>query len=1045
MGRKFSGALRLTNELLQKLQKSGHLQSGISKEEFKKVLAAEVKKPGEGKINFYLILLYLLSKNLVKRLNLDEPHMLRFNVARIEIHLAKQSAGGSEGNASARSGASPEKSHPQEKQPRKSKGELPLPFYITQRKGFRLGERVSAAKSRDAPAQDATCCYTCNKKYSSQLVREEHEKTDEHTFLAMLRSNPQSSGVSISEKQFHCVHGVFVKSIEGEENKEALAVNVSDSDISPTNPTKVVVKLEVCYDAVKEGEERRFQLEKVFLVFGNPDTCIITNNARPMVLKDKPAQYQLTFLGKEVGRSEYMVVFKLIEHINEAGDTGPQFFVMKKISLRVDNEATKEDGAPVFSVPVVHQRVADTMSDLQCLGDPTGIVEEGERPENPSGLLKYVVLLKEYPFPAQYRQFFNSGFKKGAKEILDKEKMFEKYTMLSTLVEGMKENTHEKFLSLLLFLEEHQTVCDLRSYSLKNTPITKSKQNGKLLSINVPGLAENRPSVLKGDAIFITVPNSGIYKGWVHQIRNTQIHTKFGQKFMSQFIDNQKFTVDFSFNRFCFRLEHRAVEFMNEGGKMNPILFPKAFGKFPKNSSKPKWINGLVAKNPEQAQAVQNIVNGTSLPAPYLLFGPPGTGKTVTLVEAIKQLKKCTNFYLLGGEAQFPPKGDLERYRVIVCTLICAGRLVSGGLRKGHFSHIFIDECGHGMEPTCLVPVAGLLDSEPNPGQLVLSGDPRQLGPVIRSPVAKSLGLDQSLLERLMLNCELYQKQEDGKYNALVLTKLVRNFRSHPTILKVPNQLFYDGELQYLKTKGVPLIVHGVEGKDEQDEGSPSFFNIAEVNQVVQYVEKIFDSKFCGQKLRPTDIGIISPYRRQITKIHRALERKKIEGLSVGSVEEFQGQERRVIIVSTVRSDPAQLSLDQKFRLGFVREPKRFNVAVTRAKSLLIVVGNPNILQQDPNWRCLLELAINIGGYTGVRFELSTPDDPLRPLNLDELRVPVKEKLVAELALTKAALRATEPADIENIIQQMQDVTLVQDVSETEQMVSPAFTSNREQ
>jgi helicase MOV-10 len=101
-----------------------------------------------------------------------------------------------------------------------------------------------------------------------------------------------------------------------------------------------------------------------------------------------------------------------------------------------------------------------------------------------------------------------------------------------------------------------------------------------------------------------------------------------------------------------------------------------------------------------------------------------------------------------------------------------------------------------------------------------------------------------------------------------------------------------------------------------------SYFNISEVAEVVKYAEKILDSKFCGQKLRPADIGIVSPYRGQLSKIHRALERKKLGGISVGSVEEFQGQERRVIIISTVRSDPLKLQIDRKFRIGFVKEPK---------------------------------------------------------------------------------------------------------------------------
>ena len=74
----------------------------------------------------------------------------------------------------------------------------------------------------------------------------------------------------------------------------------------------------------------------------------------------------------------------------------------------------------------------------------------------------------------------------------------------------------------------------------------------------------------------------------------------------------------------------------------------------------------------------------------------------------------------------------------------------------------------------------------------------------------------------------------------------------------------------------------------------------------------------------------------------------------VGSVEEFQGLERRVIIISTVRSSENYLPFDDKHKLGFLSNPKRFNVAVTRAKSLLVVVGNPNVLVHDHSWRQFL-------------------------------------------------------------------------------------------
>ena len=80
----------------------------------------------------------------------------------------------------------------------------------------------------------------------------------------------------------------------------------------------------------------------------------------------------------------------------------------------------------------------------------------------------------------------------------------------------------------------------------------------------------------------------------------------------------------------------------------------------------------------------------------------------------------------------------------------------------------------------------------------------------------------------------------------------------------------------------------------------------------------------------------------------------------MGSVEEFQGQDRTIIIVSTVRSKPEYLSIDVQFKLGFLRNPKRFNVTVTRAKALLIVIGNPNTLSKDDHWnRWVVSLFMN--------------------------------------------------------------------------------------
>lgn len=90
------------------------------------------------------------------------------------------------------------------------------------------------------------------------------------------------------------------------------------------------------------------------------------------------------------------------------------------------------------------------------------------------------------------------------------------------------------------------------------------------------------------------------------------------------------------------------------------------------------------------------------------------------------------------------------------------------------------------------------------------------------------------------------------------------------------------------------------------------------------------------------------------------------KGVKVGSTELFQGQERRVIVVSTVRSSDAFVASDRAHNLGFLDNPKRFNVAVTRAQALLVVVMNPLIVATDPHWGALLKLCVEKGAYAGL-------------------------------------------------------------------------------
>uniref|UniRef100_A0AAX7UQJ1 RNA helicase n=1 Tax=Astatotilapia calliptera TaxID=8154 RepID=A0AAX7UQJ1_ASTCA len=597
------------------------------------------------------------------------------------------------------------------------------------------------------------------------------------------------------------------------------------------------------------------------------------------------------------------------------------------------------------------------------------------------------------------------------------------------------ENYTERF-QVLLYLEELQMEVDIKRYNIPNTDrghatMTKDKTNKKLLVLEVPGVAENRPSVLRGDKLLVyPVGEPGVkYCGYVHSVHLDSVKLGFSSQLVSRFVEGMKFSVEFTITRLTLRLQHRAAE-LASSYRLESVLFPAE----PNMSF--QLFDRQLEKNPEQYQAVQHIVAGSSKPAPYLIFGPPGTGKTVTVVEAIKQIEKTqANCYILActptnsaadllckrilehvdkrkvyrmyasswdpklvpdelmecsnlvGECYiFPAKEELMTYKIMVTTLFTAGRFVSGDIPAEHFTHVFIDEAGHAVETECIIPLAGLLDA--TAGQVVLAGDPKQLGPILRSPYALKYGMGVSLLERLMNNFSVYQKNADGVFSKRFVTKLLRNYRSHPAILKIPNELFYDGELQAcadeyarnfycnweeLPKKNFPVIFHGVTGIDKREASSPSFFNVAEVEVLMDYVRKLLQAqgKKGVAKIAPRDIGIIAPYRKQVQKIRKALEKIVCQKCifvcvcQVGSVEEFQGQERRVILVSTVRSSPNYTEMDKKFNLGFVKNEKRFNVAVTRAKALLIVVGNPRILETDSTWARFIQYCRDEGGYTG--------------------------------------------------------------------------------
>jgi helicase MOV-10 len=337
-------------------------------------------------------------------------------------------------------------------------------------------------------------------------------------------------------------------------------------------------------------------------------------------------------------------------------------------------------------------------------------------------------------------------------------------------------------------------------------------------------------------------------------------------------------------------------------------------------------------------------------------------------------------------ECYYTP-ADLSSYQVVVATLSSSRNVAATNF---HPDYLFMDEAGHATEADALLPLAGFYKPTAPDGkamQVVLAGDHKQLGPVVQSPYCVRHNYNVSIMERLMMQAP-YAREEASEHNSHFVVKLLNNYRSHPKLIDVPNRLYYDSELvaaadpalthlyvgwEELPNPTVPLVLHGVQGKNVREGRSPSYCNLEEIDVVRSWLIKLQDYRQVG--FDGSQVGIVTPYSKQATKLREACHKMGLTKVRVGTVEAMQGDERRVVLVSTVRSHSDAtlnnikqlLTFDKVHDLGFVGQPKRVNVSLTRAKALLIVIGDPNVLKGDPNWRSLLEFSQANQCMTGVR------------------------------------------------------------------------------
>ncbi|XP_046926362.1 DNA-binding protein SMUBP-2 isoform X2 [Lynx rufus] len=334
-----------------------------------------------------------------------------------------------------------------------------------------------------------------------------------------------------------------------------------------------------------------------------------------------------------------------------------------------------------------------------------------------------------------------------------------------------------------------------------------------------------------------------------------------------------------------------------------------------------------------------------------IIHGPPGTGKTTTVVEIILQAvrrglklknrqtqdkREKSSFWneikLLRKELKEREEAAmLESLRSAAVVLATnTGASPDGPLKllpDGHFDVVVIDECAQALEASCWIPLL-------KAGKCILAGDHKQLPPTIVSPKAAAAGLARSLMERLA-----------AEQGASVVRTLTVQYRMHRAIMQWASEALYHGRLTAhpsvaghllrdlpgvaaTEETGIPLLLVDTAGcglfeleeEDDQSKGNPG-----EVRLVSLHVQALVEAG-----VRASDIAVITPYNLQVDLLRQSLAHRHPE-LEIKSVDGFQGREKEAVVLSFVRSN-------RKGEVGFLAEDRRINVAVTRARRHVAVV-----------------------------------------------------------------------------------------------------------
>jgi regulator of nonsense transcripts 1 len=291
----------------------------------------------------------------------------------------------------------------------------------------------------------------------------------------------------------------------------------------------------------------------------------------------------------------------------------------------------------------------------------------------------------------------------------------------------------------------------------------------------------------------------------------------------------------------------------------------------------------------------------------------------------------------------------LEQAQVVCATCVGTGHQL---LDSRRFPLVLVDEATQATEPAALIPLTK------GARHVVLVGDHRQLPPTVISQRAEEGGLSRSLFERLVAL-------------GAPATMLTTQYRMHPVIREWPSERFYGGELEDGITAedriapagfiwpnfDAPVAFVPVEGVEDSSGDGTSKQNLEEAALAVRIVDMLLS----GGDIKASEIGVVTPYSGQVRLLNDLFEqaggREEFEsyhGLEIKTVDGYQGREKDVIVLSAVRANDAG-------EIGFLKDRRRLNVAITRARRGLILIGHPRTLRKDSNWESWCDWACERG------------------------------------------------------------------------------------